>query len=566
MRLRTWLLAATCSLVLATSGCAGGARFLSLAPAAETGGVVVSGAATVRAGDAAHYTATNHGQAIRSGDVTWLVNGIPGGNAALGKITADGSYSAPDDVPTDPQIVIGAMYAGESGALPVELWNPVPVIYSVAARDLGSVLEIEVSGKNFVTGATLRLDGGAYVAKSVTSEKLLATLPAGASQSSLATVAVVNPPPGENVSADVALAVTRPVRPARNPVRGTPALPATPYDYVKYAITDLPAHFTNGAPGSPADTDNTPPDNPITIAGATLGRVLFYDRKLSLNNLVSCSSCHQQGRGFADPARLSIGFRGGMTGRHSMGLSNARFYARGRFFWDERAATLEAQALQPIQDAAEMGMTLDALELKLAATDYYPALFQAAFGSPEVTRDRIAKAIAQFVRAMVSYQSKYDSAFVNGNPNFAAVFTPQELHGFQLFGPNVGGQGVSARCDRCHGTTAHVSGVLQNNGLDAVTVDQGAGQGRFKSPSLRNIGQRQRFMHDGRFTTLEEVVQFYNTGVQNNPNLSNLLRNQDGTVTRLNLSAQDMADMVAFLRTLTDNNFLSDPRFSDPFQ
>jgi cytochrome c peroxidase len=294
--------------------------------------------------------------------------------------------------------------------------------------------------------------------------------------------------------------------------------------------------------------------------------VLFYDRKLSRNNLTSCGSCHQQGRGFADPNKLSIGFQGGTTGRHSMGLSNARFYNRGRFFWDERAASLEVQVVTPIQDSVEMGMTLSDLVTKLSATDYYPPLFQAAFGTPDVTSDRISKALAQFVRSMVTYQSKYDSAFVNGTPNFQAVLTASEVRGQQLFGPGINGQGRSVRCDRCHATNAQVAPGLENTGLDAISTDAGAGLGRFKVPSLRNVAVRSRFMHDGRFTSLEEAVQFYNAGVQNNPNLSPLLRNQDGTVTRLNLTAQEAADLVAFLQTLTDNAFLNDPKFSDPFQ
>jgi cytochrome c peroxidase len=165
---------------------------------------------------------------------------------------------------------------------------------------------------------------------------------------------------------------------------------------------------------------------------------------------------------------------------------------------------------------------------------------------------------------MVTYQSKYDQAFAagtNGTPNFAAVFSASEQHGQQLFG-GVGG------CTRCHGTAAHISATIQNNGLDLVTTDVGAGKGQFKAPSLRNIGVRAPYIHDGRFATLAEVVEFYNSGVQNNPDLSPLLRvgnSPTGAVVRLNLSAQDKADLVAFLLTLTDTNFAADSKFSDPF-
>ncbi len=341
-----------------------------------------------------------------------------------------------------------------------------------------------------------------------------------------------------------------------------PNLPAVAFNY---ANQDLPAHYTqpNAALGNVAGTDNTPNNNPITDAGATLGRVLFYDKKLSANDTVACASCHIQENGFSDPAVLSIGFDGGETGRHSMRLGNARYYARGRFFWDERAETLEEQVLQPIQDPVEMGMTLTELEVKLMDTAYYEPLFEAAFGDSTVTSNRISLALAQFVRSLTTYQSKFDEAYIaaNGDPDdFGIVFTAQEMRGMGIFR----GRG---RCDQCHSTSAHVSDNVHNNGLDITTTgDQGAGNQRFKSPSLRNASVGGPFMHDGRFATLEEVVDFYSDGVQDNPGLSNRLRNQNGTVRRLNLSNGEKADLVAFLETLTDETFLADPKFSDPFE
>lgn len=343
---------------------------------------------------------------------------------------------------------------------------------------------------------------------------------------------------------------------------GSPSLPNTPFEY---ANQNLPAHFTQAVQGldNVAATDNTPNNNPVTNTGATLGRVLFYDKRLSANDTISCASCHLQESGFSDPRQFSLGFEGGLTGRNSMGLANARYYERGRFFWDERAATLEEQVLQPIQDSVEMGMDLDTLETKLAATSFYPALFQDAFGSPEVTRERISLALAQFVRSMVSFQSKYDTAFNNnGNPNFAAVLTQQEELGRQLFFSN----GNGPNCDSCHETVAVVGDRPRNNGLDANTnADQGAGGGEFKSPSLRNIAVTGPYMHDGRFSTLEEVVEHYNSGIQDHPNLANQLQ-QNGQPEALNLSEAEKAALVAFLRTLTDETFLSDPKFSDPFE
>lgn len=348
-----------------------------------------------------------------------------------------------------------------------------------------------------------------------------------------------------------------------------PTLPATAFDYAGPATTGLPAHLANLQGPGGLRADNTPAGNPITNAGATLGRVLFYDKRLSANDTVSCGSCHQQARGFSDPARLSVGFAGGLTARHAMGLVDAKFYARGRFFWDERAATLEDQVLQPIQNATEMGMALPALEAKLAALPYYPALFQAAFGSPAVTSDRISKALAQFIRAMVSTQSKYDRAFQGGPPNFPAVFTTQELHGLQLFAGGSVAPGRTLRCDACHGTPAQIAAQPENNGLDAVVTDAGAGGGRFKVPSLRNVALRAPYMHDGRFATLDEVIEHYSTGVKDSPNLSPQLRTppgpNGGQAVRFNLSAEEKAALRAFLETLTDTAIGSDPKFSDPF-
>ncbi len=315
--------------------------------------------------------------------------------------------------------------------------------------------------------------------------------------------------------------------------------------------------------------DNMPATNLTTDAGATLGRVLFYDKRLSTNQTVSCSSCHQREFGFSDPRRFSVGFAGGLTGRNSMGLSNARWYQRRHFFWDERANTLEDQVLMPIQNAVEMGLTLEALTNRLAAEPYYTNLFTRAFGTPAVTPDRISLALAQFVRSIVSTRSKYDLGVTN---NFAN-FTAQERQGRQIFL----GQAGNATCAACHGTDNFVPGpAINNNGLEFPFVDPGLGgitgrpqdNGLFKVPSLRNIGLTAPYMHDGRFATLEEVVEFYNSGVVDNPNLSPPLRNPPGQppgARRLNLTTAQKAALVAFLHTLTDTSVATDEKFSDPF-
>ena len=323
--------------------------------------------------------------------------------------------------------------------------------------------------------------------------------------------------------------------------------------------------------------DNTPIDNPITNEGATLGRVLFYDKKLSANGTIACASCHIQDKGFSDDNKLSVGFDGGTTGRHSMTLINSRFYQRGRFFWDERASTLEEQVLIPFQDPVEMGMTLEQVVNTVEQQTYYPALFKNAFGSEEITSDKISKALSQFVRSIVSYLSRYDegralSASPGANfPNF----TDEENLGKNLFFqtiPNGGGA-----CFGCHTTEAFVSANPgpQNNGLDLTsTTDLGSGDvfnnpifiGRFKTTSLRNIELTAPYMHDGRFSTLEEVVEHYNSGIQNHPTLSPALTDNNGTPVRLNFTDSEKSALVAFLKTLTDYSVSTETKWSNPFQ
>jgi cytochrome c peroxidase len=347
-------------------------------------------------------------------------------------------------------------------------------------------------------------------------------------------------------------------------------LPFPPYDY---ANPDLPPHFE--APRVQA-FNNTPTTNPTTNDGATLGRVLFYDTSLSANETTACASCHRQELAFTDDTALSLGFDGGETGRNSMHLANVAYYERGRFFWDERAATLEEQVLMPIQDPVEMGMTLEDLLLRVEAQPYYPELFERAFGDEAITTDRISKALAQYVRSIVSYQSRYDEGLAQVGvpvvdfPNF----TPQENLGRQLFFSPQG------NCAVCHltndgppgpGTPPPNDAIFfvrdpVNNGLDATTTDEGVGDGAFKSPSLRNIALSGPFMHDGRFATLEQVVAHYDSGVQPHPNLDPRLRGPDGQPQRLNLTAEERAAIVAFLGTLTDEALLEDPKYADPFR
>ncbi len=355
-------------------------------------------------------------------------------------------------------------------------------------------------------------------------------------------------------------------------------LPSVPFNY---SDIDLPSHLTTNVllgPGqnAAADNDNTPSDNPITDHGATLGRVLFYDTKLSANGTIACASCHQQENGFSDHETLSIGFDNGLTRRHSMSLINAAWYGRGRFFWDERAETLEDQVLMPFQDPVEMGMTLEEVVSTVEAQNYYPPLFENAFGSRAIDADKISKALAQFVRSMVSVNSKYDEGRTQVNipvDNFPN-FTQSENNGKRLFLLPIpqGGAG----CIGCHSTEAFINpdNGPTNNGLDeASTEDLGVFEainnpsflGAFKVPSLKNIAETAPYMHDGRFATLEEVIEHYNSGIKNHPNLANALKTPDGQAVRLNLSDEQKNDLVNFLKTLSDEEIIRDEKFSDPF-
>lgn len=345
---------------------------------------------------------------------------------------------------------------------------------------------------------------------------------------------------------------------------GVPALAANAAGYEAYSSDEaLPDHFTT--PQMQNVFDNTPADNAITDAGAELGRVLFYDGRLSHNNGTACASCHTQETGFADPDQFSTGFEGGHTGRHSMGLSNARWYASGRFFWDERAATLEEQVLGPIQDAVEMGSDLGELVAELNDTEFYPVLFNRAFGDSAVTSERMSLALAQFVRSMASYQAPYDRAVTaggNGAPDFnvEGVANPtQAAAGHALFGRS---------CAGCHRTDAQVADVTHNIGLPLIDADgdgeidddAGAGDREFKVPSLRNIAVRGRFMHDGRFQSLAEVIEHYSSGVTNNGEPLGVGLRQGG----FGFTTADKAALLAFLETLTDTEFLMSELFSNP--
>lgn len=357
-----------------------------------------------------------------------------------------------------------------------------------------------------------------------------------------------------------------------------------PVDDAVYSYTgEIPDYYRsdsnlNGggvAPGFQAasGSNNTPTDNRLTDEGAALGRLLFYDVNLSQNRTVACASCHKAEFGFSDDRVLSLGFDGGETGRHSMRLANARFYENGRFFWDQRAATLEEQVLMPFQDQVEMGMTLDEVVARVEEEPRYESYFVAAFGDSEVDSDRISKALAQFVRSLVSTTSRYDEgrAAVDSLSDPFPNFSVRENRGKDLFylPPPLGGLG----CAHCHGTDAQIAFRAISNGLDATVTDAGYGEvtglanddGTFKVPSLRNVAVGGPYMHDGRFGTLEQVIDHYSDGVQYHPTLFLFLLDGMGGARPLRLTDQEKTQLLAFLETLTDDAMIADPKFSDPW-
>ena len=351
------------------------------------------------------------------------------------------------------------------------------------------------------------------------------------------------------------------------------ALPAKPY---RYADQPLPRHVKEVA----NLFDNTPESNPLSDEGATLGRVLFYDPNLSANGSTSCSSCHSQQAAFTDERRFSKGFEGRAVDRNSMSLVNLRYYRPGKFFWDERAGSLEDQVLMPIENPIEMGHELTALVSQLQSDPIYPPLFRDAFGTSEVTKERLSLALAQFIRSMVSVNSRFDQ----GRAAVASVLDPfpnfseQENYGKQQFFGR-------ARCSECHlPETEGKSGAARQsaffqlegplvNGIDSDSdqVDGGVGAftlkesewGRFKSTSLRNVVLTAPYMHDGRFRTLDQVIEHYNWSVKPHRNLDHRL--EDFAANGLALPEVEKVALAAFLGTLTDQTFLTDPKFSDPF-
>jgi len=371
-----------------------------------------------------------------------------------------------------------------------------------------------------------------------------------------------------------------------------------------------------------ADFQNSLPNYLVTMGlsqhvidrnKANLGRIVFYDESLSLDGKISCASCHKQNRAFADDVAFSKGVTGHLTARNSMSLGNVASFAahyasingvKPDLLWDGRAADIVNQAPMAFTNPHEMGLTMAEVIEKAKAREYYPYFMLQAYGDPAVTESRLLEGLQEFVHAMGSASSKLDKALdkVNGDlfgtssisipitaqrdsiiSSYLGVititdtvgtdtiikslldFSESELRGRSLFSQN---------CTKCHSPIRSLqSEFLACNGLDMNYVDQGLGdissrqgdKGVFKSPSLRNIAFTAPYMHDGRFKTLHEVLDFYSTGIQSHPNLHPLLRDSNGQALKMNFSDQDKLDLLAFLKTMNSYDVGTDSRFSNPF-
>jgi cytochrome c peroxidase len=333
-------------------------------------------------------------------------------------------------------------------------------------------------------------------------------------------------------------------------------------------------------------TKNNSQGNLITDKGATLGRVLFYDKKLSSNNTISCSNCHIQANAFGDVAVASQGVNG-TTGRHSMRLINVRFANEAKFFWDERAINLEAQTSMPIKDHGEMGFSgqngdqsFSDLIVKLNAVGYYRELFKFAYGTEEITETKIQTALSQFIRSIQSFDSKYDvgrALAPNDGAQFAN-FTAQENQGKSLFltPPTFNASGVRTSgglgCAGCHRAPEFdIDPNTRNNGIIGNINGIGIDVTNTRAPSLRDLVKLDGttngpMMHTGVITTLQQAIGHYGTIniAPGNNNLDQRLR-PGGVGQQLNLTATEVNSVIAFLRTLSGSDVYTNPKWSNPF-
>lgn len=299
-----------------------------------------------------------------------------------------------------------------------------------------------------------------------------------------------------------------------------------------------------------------PADNPLTVEGVALGKKLFFDPILSGNMTMSCGSCHNQTYAFTDSTnQFSKGIDNVLGTRNSMPLFNLGY--QKKFFWDGGAADMESQVIGPIENPVEMHAVLSEVIERLNQHTEYPKLFKQAFGIDKITSMYLMRAVAQFERTMVSGNSKFDQ-YKRGE----AILTAQERNGMLLFEDESKGD-----CNHCHFMGSTFSDFeFRNNGVDSIYTDPGrykitlrpSDSGKFKTPSLRNIALTAPYMHDGRFKTLQECMDHYNTDFHYSPTLDPAI----SAAAKGRMTPQDMADIIAFLHTLTDTKFTVDPAFS----
>ncbi|MGB0146029.1 MAG: cytochrome-c peroxidase [Flavobacteriaceae bacterium] len=303
-----------------------------------------------------------------------------------------------------------------------------------------------------------------------------------------------------------------------------------------------------------------PNDNPLTVEGIALGKTLFYDPILSANNTQACASCHLPSQAFSDPNPFSVGIDGSLGTRNSMPLFNLAWHDRGPLNWDGSARNLEEQIFEPVTNPIEMANTWPNAVQSLQNSGIYPELFDAAFGTTQIDSVMVSKAIAQFVRTLISGNSKFDRHLLG-----LEELSQEEARGLNIFLDETRGD-----CFHCHGNPGNplwTDNRFHNNGLDAFFEDRGLGavtgdprdDGLFRTPSLRNLSFTAPYMHDGRFSTLDEVIDHYSEGLVYSETISPLMKSvADGGV---QLTAEEKSDLKAFLLSLSDESFLTNPDY-----
>ena len=330
----------------------------------------------------------------------------------------------------------------------------------------------------------------------------------------------------------------------------------TPY------VLDIPSHFPEM---------QIPLDNPMTVEGVALGRKLFYEKRLSLDNTVSCGTCHAPDQSFTDGLQFSEGIDGQLGNRNAMALVNLGW--NEAFFWDGRSKTLEEQILEPVINPIEMHETWSNVVLKLTSDVNYRNMFFRAFNTTKIDSIQASKAIAQFIRTMISGSSKYDVMYKfqnnlplsNSENDMLGTVTPGEWAGFDLFKSLNG-----ADCFHCHNGPLMQVQKFSNNGLDATFTDKGRGDvtgdpnddGKFKVPTLRNIEFTAPYMHDGRFATIDDVIDHYSHFVQISPTIDPLIEFAFQGGVQLDAFEKDL--IKQFLLTLSDDEFINNPDFKEP--